>query len=374
MNRKKIAWITFNAFLDTDLYVIRELKKYYDINWYILKSGNEKVDYSAEVAQMQEDADLHVEIIECGRRLRMPECIFSYRKLLKTIRRSHCDLVYSCLAGAPYFVPMLAHHIHPKKILFGIHNVHVPKGGSAYWFFKLYNGYAIRTFRNFQTFSQSQCAYLKSLVPEKTVEYTPFLLKDFGQANICREDSRITFLNFGNIRPYKRIDVLIQAAQAAYEKTQKPFKVILAGKCDNWDAYEALITHKELFDLRIYRVENSEIPNLFAEADYFVAPYQDIAQSGSTMVAVNYEKPVIASRLPAFEEYIEQEKNGFLIPPADKEALTQVFVRILMEHAAIYPAMQQNQKEIKETCFGTEAVVNRYREIIDAAIRNSQKS
>ena len=367
-------WITFNAFLDTDLYVVRALKEHYNIDWYILKSGNEKVDYSAEVAQMQKDAQLHVEVIECGKRLRMPECILSYRKLLKRIQHSGCDLVYSCLAGAPYFVPMLAQYINPKKILFGIHNVHVPKGGSAYWFFKFYNGYAIRTFQNFQTFSQSQCEYLKRLVPNKTVAYTPFLLKDFGKASISREDQRITFLNFGNIRPYKRLDVLIQAAQAAYEKTQKPFKVILAGKCDNWDAYEALITHKELFDLRIYRVENCEIPNLFEEADYFVAPYQDIAQSGSTMVAVNYEKPVIASRLPAFEEFIEQEKNGFLIPPADKEALTRVLIRILMEHETIYPGMRENQKKIKASHFGTSAVVNRYREIIDAAIENSSKT
>ena len=45
MDKRKVAWITFNAFIDTDLYIVRELVRFYDIDWYILKSGNDKYEF-----------------------------------------------------------------------------------------------------------------------------------------------------------------------------------------------------------------------------------------------------------------------------------------------------------------------------------------
>ena len=42
MKKKHLIWITFNAFIDTDIYVVKELAKYYSINWYIIRSENDK--------------------------------------------------------------------------------------------------------------------------------------------------------------------------------------------------------------------------------------------------------------------------------------------------------------------------------------------
>lgn len=368
MKSYTVAWITFNAFLDTDMYIIKQLLSSYKINWYIIRSGNDKFEYLNELEELH-DPSLNIELLECGERLRSPECIKFYYKLLKAIRNDCNDLIYTSMAGAPYFIPILGYMANKKKVIMAIHNVHVPKGGSSYWFFKLYNELTIKIFQNFHTFSKSQYEYLRKIVGKKTVRYIPFILKDYGIATRQRNDSRISFLNFGYMRPYKRIDVLIRAAQTAYEQTKIEFRVILAGKCDDWEKFQRLIKYPNLFDLRLGRVDNSEIPNLFQECDYFVAPYQDIAQSGSSIVAINYEKPIIASRLPAFEEYIVDKVNGYLIRPANEKDLTDTIIEILKNHDTYYPTMKKNVHNIKELHFSTEAITKKYEEYFNDIIK-----
>ena len=193
----------------------------------------------------------------------------------------------------------------------------------------------------------------------------PFLLKDYG--NPTNNKSKvITFLSFGNIRDYKRIDVLINAAQNAYDKTKKLFKVIIAGNCDNWVKYQSLIRYPQLFDLRIGRVENDDIPNLFGESHYFVTPYQDIAQSGSVIVGINYECPIIASDLEAFREYVKDGETGWLIRPADVDDLTTVMVDILDTDNADYEKMRNRVRKIKVTEFNTQVIIHKYIAFFDS--------
>ena len=115
-----------------------------------------------------------------------------------------------------------------------------------------------------------------------------------------------------------------------------------------------------MFDLRIGRVENDDIPNLFGESHYFVTPYQDIAQSGSVIVAINYECPVIASNLEAFREYVTDGETGYLIKPADVEALTAVMIDILVSNNANYKNMRNRIKKIKDADFNSQAIIDKY--------------
>lgn len=368
---KKVVWITFNAFIDTDLYIVRELISSYQITWYIIKSGNDTFEYQKEIDEIAADPRITVYQRQCGERLRSFGCIAFYNGMLKEISELHPDAIYTTMAGAPFFIPVFAMKSDKKKVALAIHNVHVPKGGSGYYFFKMYNTLAIRSFRNFQTFSEDQYHLLRALAPKKNVTHIPFVLKDYGPARNERKDHRITFLNFGNIREYKRIDVLIEAAQRVYEATGILFRVILAGKCENWERYQEQIRHPELFELYIHRIENEMVPDLFAEADYYVAPYQDIAQSGSSVVAINYSIPIIASRLPAFEEYIEDNVTGRLIEPADVDSLEKVMEEIVVSNNAGYSDLVENLENQREKLFSVKAIVNRYKEFIDGIIENS---
>lgn len=366
MNKKELIWITFNAFIDTDIYVVKELANYYSIEWYIIRSENDKFEYLDSIEEIKKSKNIRVELSVCGKRLRSLECIIFYNKLLSKIKNKKEAVIFTSLAGAPYFIPMLSIKSNANKTIIAMHNVHVPKGGSNYIFFKFYNKFTISRFKNFVTYSKSQYNDLYAMTEgKKNILFVPFVLKDYGSATEVRKNEEITFLNFGNVRDYKRIDVLIEASQKVYELTKKRFKVIIAGQCDNWDKYQRLIKYDFLFDIRIGRVENEDIPNLFNETDYFVAPYQDIAQSGSSIVALNYSKPTIASRLPAFEEYIIDNETGYLIEPASVDSLVSIMKKIINSNKGEYDKMVKKLEKNRDMIFSTKSIVDKYRGYID---------
>ena len=357
---KRIAWITAASYFSTDRFIIPVLAKYYAIDCYIFARESEKIDFIDGFAELSRQCGFHYEIVIQKKRNSSMNTAMADTKFLKDIKRKRYDMVYNVMFGVPYYMPLLRIIIGNRKVLIAIHNVHVPKGGSAYLRSILYTNYTIRSFMHFQTFSASQKKALLQIAPRKDCDNAELALIDYGAPTIGRNDDIITFLSFGIIRDYKRVDVIIRAAENAYEQTGILFRVIIAGACDEWDKYNALIRHPELFDLRIRRIEDSEVANLFAESHYFVAPYQDIAQSGSAIVAVNYNVPVIASRLEAFETYVEDGVTGFLIEPASVDELSEVFKKVLRRHHSFYAEICRNVAERKEKQFSAEAVSKLY--------------
>lgn len=367
-NEERITWITPEYFLDTDIYVIKHLAPFYRIAWYIIHSDTQELGFKTEIDSLK-DRRVKVVIYQLYPKGMDLRNLMRFKRLAKSIRDSGSRFVYTSLAYPFYFLPVLSHYIGTDTMVLAIHNAHVPKGGSIYYRSKLYNDYAVRKFKHFQAFSESQYQYIKEKSGGKEVRLIPFFLKDYGKPEHPAEKrDYVTFLNYGHIRDYKRIDVLILAAQEAYRATGIKFKVIIAGTCPDWKKYRKLITNELLFDLRIQFIREEEIPSLFSEADYFVLPYQDIAQSGSAIVAINYDVPLIASRLPAFEEYIEDRKTGFLFKPADKKELEEIMKYILQNHEEICPEMKENLRREKETIFNEEKIVHSYREYINGVI------
>ena len=360
---KKIAWITPSAYMDTDYYIVPLLCKYYHIDWFILYKDN--VPYEKELNKLYGMDNLAINLYEQASRQRSLKTALSDFKLFWHIKKKKYDIVYAGMFGFPYFHVLSALILNRNKVVIAAHNVNTPKGAVNYWPAKVYAKYVLSVFKNFQTFSESQRKLLLRMYPHKKVLMAPFLLKDYGTPT-NKKSKLITFLSFGNIREYKRIDVLINAAQNSFEKTKKLFKVIIAGNCDNWGKYQSLIRYPQLFDLRIGRVENDDIPNLFGESHYFVTPYQDIAQSGSVVVGINYECPIIASNLEAFREYIKDGETGYLIKPADVNALTTVMVDILETNNVNYEKMRNRVRKIKETDFNTQTIIDKYVEFFDS--------
>ncbi len=354
---KKICWITPNYFLDTDVYIMRYLPDYFDVKWIITKKVGEPLDFQSLIADIERKQNVSVEVFDLdGKRYGIKGLLYEL-SLARKIKSA--DIIYRPI-GMPFAFPIMALFGLRKKIIVPIHNVRTPKGGSWYYVNKIGTWLTIHGFDKFITFSSSQRNLLASLNKKANVLYAPFMLKDYGKATSVRKCDLITFLCFGNIRRYKRIDIMIQAAQRAYEKTSIKFRVIIAGKCDDWGDYQKIIRYPELFDLRIHRVEDKDIPNLFEETDYFVTPYQDIAQSGSLIVGLNYNKPIIASRLESFEEFVEHGKTGFLMRPANLDDLSEILVQVLQSHDKIYDEMKENQRKMIADKFEDGVIVEKY--------------
>lgn len=360
--KKRIAWITPEGYIDTDFYIVPLLCEAFDIDWFIIYKDN--IPYQKEMEGVKDIKGLTILPYQQTARFRSLKTAFSDIKLFYRIRSSKYDIVYAGMFGFPYFHLFSSLMLNRNRVVIAAHNVNTPKGAVNYRSAKAYASFVLSTFRNFHTFSCSQYDLLLNMHPGKNVLMAPFLLKDYGQPTIGKPNL-ITFLAFGNIRDYKRIDVLIKAAQNTFEQTEKLFRVIIAGKCDDWLKYQKLIKYPRLFDLRIGRVENEDIPNLFGESHYFVTPYQDIAQSGSVIVGINYECPVIASDLEAFREYVSDGKTGYLIKPANEEDLTKVMTKIVSSNNADYAEMVGEIKELKLHDFNPQNIVAKYVEFLN---------
>ena len=356
----KVAWISAPAFICVDRFIVPEVSKKMCVKWYIIAKENESIDFENELKELNIAEKIDCVILRHKERNSDVGVISWYKKFFKKLKNEQYDLIYQVMIGMPFYMPLFRYYLGNKNVLVAIHNVRVPQGGSNYWFNKLYVEFCVNSFKYFHTFSKSQMDELLKIAPNKHCEFTPFVTMDYGEIDKSNKENIITFLNFGNIRDYKRIDVLIDAAQKAYEHTLIKFKVIISGSCNDWYKYEKKIKYPELFELIIQRIDDNHVAKIFEKSDYFVLPYQDIAQSGSAIIAINYNIPIIASRLPAFEEYIEDGKTGFLIKPADVGELTDTMIYILNNHNKIYQDLVNNVNEFKLNNFTAEKVAEKY--------------
>lgn len=145
-----------------------------------------------------------------------------------------------------------------------------------------------------------------------------------------REQARATLglkgkvlLFFGFVRPYKGLDVLLNAMPAVLK--QHDAQLVIAGEFwKDKDSYLQQIKrhgigeHVTIFDSYI---PNEEVGRYFAAADLVVQPYRSATGSGISQLAYGAQKPVVATSVGNLDEVIVDGVNGRLVPPEDSAAL-----------------------------------------------------
>lgn len=146
----------------------------------------------------------------------------------------------------------------------------------------------------------------------------------FNKIGLNMPEGHGGILFFGRISKYKGVDILLDAMPAVF-KEMPGEKLIIAGK----GADENLLKHPVLNDKNnqvtfINRyIPNDELVKLIKLAKIIVCPYIDATQSGVLMTAFALHKPVIATRVGAFEETIKHDYNGLLVSPANAQELSE---------------------------------------------------
>lgn len=121
-----------------------------------------------------------------------------------------------------------------------------------------------------------------------------------------------TALFFGHIRPFKGLDVALEA----WKRIKTNVTLVVAG--EPWFGFTPQPQRNVRFDLRF--IPDAEVADFFNAADVVIAPYRAEAQSGVAMTAFHFEKPVIASRVGGLPDIIN-DRNGILVPPENPQAL-----------------------------------------------------
>lgn len=150
----------------------------------------------------------------------------------------------------------------------------------------------------------------------------------------AKRDARWTAVLFGEIKPYKGVDVLIEAVAALPAHARERVRVIVAGR-PRMDmapliARIAALGLTREFELRLQRLSEAEMAALFAEADGFVFPYRQIDASGVYYLVRRLGKWLIASRVGIFAEDMGDEQ-GALVSPGDAASLSRALARAIDE-------------------------------------------
>jgi glycosyltransferase involved in cell wall biosynthesis len=366
MDKKKICWITSDEFMMVDLPIMPALSKHYDIDWHIIYNKDNKINYTELIAERTKGTSIKCRIHLLHNRRRNPKIIWEYWQILRKINIRQYQCIYFNIEGLPYFFPLVALMFNRKRVICAAHHVTVPYGAVNYHSAKLYMSFIFKYFRNFQVFSKYQFGLLQDNYSGKRSFFAPIALINYGQSDSKLPKGQIGFLFFGYIRDYKRVDVLINAANSVYEKTGKKFKVKIFGSCADWNKYERLIKYPEIFELRIEAIPNEEIPRIFNESHYFVMPYQGLAQSATMTIAFNYGLPIIASDIDSLREIIVDGKNGFLFKNGSVESLAALIASLLDTDEKQYNDLKENVSEYVAKNYSIESIIRPYVDFIDS--------
>jgi glycosyltransferase involved in cell wall biosynthesis len=129
-------------------------------------------------------------------------------------------------------------------------------------------------------------------------------------------------LCFGLMRPYKGIDVLLEAWRGVQDAE---LWVVGLPKIDT-AVLRAAATSSVRFVERF--ISDPELPAYFRRADLVVLPYREIDQSGVLFTALAFGKPLLLSDVGGFPE-VAASGAASLVPAGDPGALREALVGLL---------------------------------------------
>ena len=161
-------------------------------------------------------------------------------------------------------------------------------------------------------------------------------------------------LFFGLVRPYKGVDVLLEAVAgidgAELWIVGMP-RMDLAPLRAQAERARATVRFVPRF------VTDPEIPAFFRRADVVVLPHREIEQSGVLYTALAFAKPIVASAVGGFVD-VGEAGGAVLVPPGDPGALRAELERLLGD-ADARAALGAAAGELAATEYSWDAIAER---------------
>lgn len=337
--QKKINYITHDSWWNSDLPLFKEISKFFQIDVFVFSSK-----YHTKHFPIKESEYVN-QIYEVERPYKLKDVrsfssAFKFASLIKRNCKTGDTNVY-VFGDDFYFNILFIFLFGVKNSVISMHNF-TPHSDSPFHE-RVFKVIYLKLFRSFHFQSRSQYLLFKEKFPKKKCFYTEMPMKDFGSPTLPRltgPKSPTTFLFFGLIRDYKRLDLFIKAANSITANAH----FIIAGNCKNWADYEKLIYDKEKFTTNIAFIDNAEIPNLFTMVDFLVLPYSDTTQSGPLLIAYQYRLPLIVSDLSMFTELVKDSYNGYVFKQGDFNSLAEKINQAINLPLTEYQKMKANQE------------------------------
>jgi glycosyltransferase involved in cell wall biosynthesis len=150
----------------------------------------------------------------------------------------------------------------------------------------------------------------------------PQVLADWGLA----PDKR-TLLCFGQIRPYKGLDLALKAMT----RLDAQYQLVIAGNpmvAEHAQQLQDLARNLDGAHVAARTLSDQDIADLMNAADCVLFPYRKITGSGALAAAQTFSRGVVVADLPYFREVLAPEpKAGEFFPVGDASALAETVRR-----------------------------------------------
>jgi glycosyltransferase involved in cell wall biosynthesis len=174
-------------------------------------------------------------------------------------------------------------------------------------------------------------------------------------------------LCFGLLRPYKGIEVLLEA----FRQVEGAELWIVGNPRMDVAPLQALAAEapgRVRFLTRF--VADAEIPAIFRRADLLALPYLDAEHSGVLYTGLAFGKPMVLSAVGGFPE-VAASGAGRLVPPGDTVALAAALSDLVADAAARAELADAAQRAAAGPCSWDETArltLDLYRELIEARV------
>jgi glycosyltransferase involved in cell wall biosynthesis len=177
--------------------------------------------------------------------------------------------------------------------------------------------------------------------------------------------ARPIVLCFGLMRPYKGIDVLLEAWRGIEDAElwiagmpRMDIAPLLAAAPPNVRFFPRFIT-------------DGELPGYFRAADLVVLPYREIDQSGVLFTALAFGKPLLLSDVGGFPE-IADAGAARTFPAGDAQALRGALRELLGDRAAL-AALAQGATAAARGPYSWAGVAARTLELYESLLRENRR-
>jgi len=172
-----------------------------------------------------------------------------------------------------------------------------------------------------------------------------------ARARLNLRDGDRALLFFGNIAPYKGLELLVSAFQQLSNRGDN-YRLIIAGRPKNCEQYWSSVREMMREDLQAGRIllrdefiPDDETEIFFKAADVLVLPYRHIYQSGVLFLGYSFGLPTLAADVGSLKEDIEAGRTGFIFKAEDPIDLA----RAIREYFAsdLYRELATRRTQIK---------------------------